>query len=207
MTHRFREQAAGWRWRRVALLMLVSLALGGCGAMQAQNPGTGLSPVNAVADGADAHLMLRGHDVVAYFTLGRHQLGVAGHRSEYKGVGFRFATEQHKALFDADPEKYLPQFGGYCTNGIAYAIPWGGDADVWSIIDGRLYIFGGQASKDAFMLDPKANLALAERYWRDEVAGTNSFWQRGKRMVLRVPHYRSGEELAQAVAAARRGGG
>ena len=39
--------------------------------------------------------------------------------------------------------------------------------------------------------------------WRDEVAGSNSFWQRGKRLVFRVPHYKTGEELAAMVAAAK----
>ena len=50
-------------------------------------------------------------------------------KSVYKDVTFRFASAEHKKMFDAAPEKYLPQFGGYCTNGIVYGIPWGGDAD------------------------------------------------------------------------------
>ena len=50
------------------------------------------------------------------------------------------------------------------------------------------------------------NLALADRYWRDEVAGSNSYLQRTKRLVFRVPHYKSGAELDQMVkdAAARK---
>ncbi len=77
----------------------------------------------------------------------------------HKGVTFRFASAAHKALFDASPEKYIPQFGGYCANGIVYGIPWGGDADTWRIIDGKLYIFGGAGSRDAFLLDPARNAA------------------------------------------------
>ena len=118
-------------------------------------------------------------------------------------MNFRFASAAHKALFDQAPQRYLPQYGGYCANGIAYGIPWGGDADTWKIIDGKLYIFGGQARKDAWELDEKANLALAEKYWADEVKGNNSFLQRAKRLVLRVPHYKSGEQLASEVAAAK----
>jgi hypothetical protein len=71
------------------------------------------------------------------------------------------------------------------------------------MIDGKLYIFGGQASKDGFEIDEKKNLALAEAYWNDEVAGNNSFVQRWKRLIFRVPHYQSGEALAKAVAEAR----
>jgi YHS domain-containing protein len=180
-----------------------ALALSGCGAMLAQNPSSALKPVNAVKDGDDARVMLQGADVVAYFTQGRYQPGQPDIKSVHEGVTFRFASAEHKALFDAQPTKYLPQFGGYCANGIAYAIPWGGDADTWRIIDGKLYIFGGRGSQEAFELDVPGNLALANRYWTEEVAGSHSFWQRGKRLVWRVPHYKSGEELAAMVAKAR----
>jgi YHS domain-containing protein len=185
-------------------VLFFALTLNGC-AMVAQNPGGKYSPVNAVATDGAPHLMLKGHDVVAYFTLGRHALGRAEFASRYADVDFHFASAEHKALFDANPEKYLPRFGGYCANGIAYGIPWGGDADTWLIIDGKLTIFGGQFSKDAFMLDPATNLQRAEKYWREEVAGSNSFIQRARRLIFRVPHYKSGEELAKEIAAAKSG--
>ena len=188
--------------RLLAVALLAVGVLSGCTAMQAQNPSTALKPVNAVPEG-DARLMLKGHDVVAYFTQGRHALGQAQHTSVYEGVSFRFASAEHKALFDAAPARYLPQFGGFCANGIVYGIPWGGDADTWRMIDGRLYVFGGPGSREAFELDLAGNLKLADRYWADEVAGSNSFWQRSKRLVFRVPHYKSGAELAKEVAAAK----
>jgi len=189
-------------WRSL-LVALAVLALSGCGALTAQNPSGKYTPVNAVADGDDSRVILKGADVVAYFVDGKYVAGKAQFSSKYEDVSFRFASAEHKAVFDKEPGKYLPQFGGYCANGIAYAIPWGGDADTWKIIDGKLYIFGGQASKDAFELDEKKNLALAESYWKDEIAGSNSFVQRSWRLVFRVPHYQSGEELAQAVAKAK----
>jgi len=181
----------------------LALLLTGCTAMNAQNPDSALRPVNAVAEGPEDRLMLKGADVVAYFTQGRFVQGVPAHRSTYAGVNFRFASAEHKALFDAAPQKYLPQYGGYCANGIVYGIPWGGDADAWRMIDGKLYIFGGAASRDAFALDVAGNRALADRYWAQEVAGSNSFVQRAWRLVWRVPHYRTGAELAEAVAQAR----
>jgi YHS domain-containing protein len=187
-------------------LAAAALLVAGCAPMVTQSPGQGLSPVNAVSEGEDKHLMLFGHDVVSYFTDGRHRKGDPAIKSVHKGVTFRFASAEHKKLFDAAPEKYIPQFGGYCANGIVYGIPWGGDADTWTMIEGKLYIFGGAGSRDAFLLDPKANLALAERYWKEEVNGSNAFWQRSKRMVFRVPHYKSGQELADAVAKSKAAG-
>ena len=188
----------------IAALVMAGLTLPGCAPLVTQSPGEGLSPVNAVSDGEDKHLMLFGHDVVSYFTDHHHQLGSPQIKTVYKGVTFRFASAEHKAMFDASPEKYIPQFGGYCSNGIVYGIPWGGDADTWEIFDGKLYIFGGKGSHDAFMLVVPRNLALANKYWNEEVNGSNAFLQRTKRLILRVPHYKSGAELAAEVAKAKR---
>lgn len=191
---------------RIGALALIASAalLAGCAPLVTQSPGEGLSPVNAISEGGDKHLMLFGYDVVAYFTDRRDVRGNPAIRSVYKDVTFRFATPEHKTMFDAAPEKYIPQFGGYCTNGIVYGIPWGGDADTWEMIDGKLYIFGGKGSHDAFMLDVPRNMALANKYWSEEVNGSNALWQRAKRLVLRVPHYKSGAELAAEVARAKK---
>ena len=184
-------------------MLTVAAALAGCGAIVAQNPSGKINPVNAVADNPEQRLMLKGADVVAYFMQNKYVQGNAQFRSSYEGVDFRFASAEHKALFDQSPEKYLPEYGGYCANGIVYGIPWGGDADTWKMINGKLYIFGGQGSKDAFFIDEQANLALAEKYWKEEVAGGNSFIQRSKRLVFKVPHYKTGEQLAAMVDAAK----
>ncbi len=189
--------------KRLAGVALIAASLAGCSAMTAQNPSGSYKPVNAVADDPEARLLLKGADVTAYFTQGKYVQGSAQFRSNYEGVDFRFASAEAKALFDASPTQYLPQYGGYCANGLVYGIPWGGDANTWKMINGKLYIFGGQGSLDAFMVDEKQNLALADKYWNEEVKGNNSFVQRSKRLILRVPHYKSGEELAKLVAAAK----
>ena len=188
---------------RLFWIAILALSLSACGAMLAQNPGGALGPVNAVAEGDDARVMLKGADVVAYFTQNRYVQGQPQIKSVYQDVTFRFASAENKMLFDRDPKKYQPEYGGFCANGISYGIPWGGDADRFKMVGGKLYIFGGQASLDGWNIDEKRNLDLAEKYWKEEVAGSNSIWQRTKRLIFRVPHYRSGEELARDVAAAK----
>jgi YHS domain-containing protein len=192
------------RW---SLIGVAVLFLAGCGAMTAQNPSGQLSPVNAIATESDDHLMLFGADVVAYFTENRYVQGDVAHASEFEGVDFHFSSAEHKALFDANPAAYVPQYGGYCTNGIAFGIPWGGNAEDFLVYKDKLYIFGGELSQKAFMLDLEENLALADKYWNEEVKDSNSFWQRGKRLVLRVPHYQTGEEQAEAVRLAEQSNG
>ncbi len=178
----------------------MGLAMTGCAPLIVQSPGGALSPVNAVTDGDDKRVMLFGADVVAYFTESQYRQGDPAIKSLLDGVTFRFATVQHKALFDKDPQRYLPQYGGYCANGIVYGIPWGGNADAWRIIDGKLYTFGGPGSRDGFYLDLPRNIALADKYWKEEVSQSNALIQRVKRLLFRVPHYLTGRELAAEVA-------
>jgi YHS domain-containing protein len=147
--------------------------------------------------------MLKGADVTTYFTQGKYVQGTPQFKSVHEGVTFRFASAENKALFDAAPQKFLPQYGGYCANGIVYGIPWGGDADSFRMIDGKLFIFGGAGSRDGFFLDVPGNIKLADKYWAEEVAGGNSWLQRYKRLVFRVPHYKSGAELAKLVEEAK----
>lgn len=199
------SRSSVWRRGASASLLVTALALGGCAAMSAQNPSGALRPVNAVAVGEQTRVMLAGADVVAYFNQAKYVKGTPQFQSTYEGVVFHFSSAEHKQMFDAAPARYLPQYGGYCANGVVYGIPWGGDADTWKMVDGRLFIFGGQGSKDAFVLEEKANIKLADQYWQQEVAGNNSFVQRAKRLVFKVPHYKSGDELAKAVAAAKGG--
>jgi hypothetical protein len=190
-------------FKTISAALTLSITLAGCGAMMAQSPSSKLKPVNAVPDEVQSNLMLKGADVTAYFTQGRYVQGSPEFSSRYQGVDFRFASAQSKQLFDQSPEKFLPQYGGYCANGIMFGIPWGGDADRFRMVDGKLYIFGGQLSQDAFELTLQPNIALADRYWVDEVQGSNSFVQRAKRLIFKVPHYQTGEQQAQAVAKAK----
>jgi YHS domain-containing protein len=189
----------------VALLGVAVLALAACAPLVTQSPGGRLSPVNAASMDGNERVMLKGADVVAYFAQNRDMPGDPAIKSIYENVTFYFSSAANKALFDREPAKYLPQYGGYCANGIVYGIPWGGDADTWRMIDGKLYIFGGEGSRDAFLLDVPRNRALADKYWAEEVSGSNAFVQRTKRTtVARVAHYKSGAELAAEVAAAKK---
>lgn len=181
--------------------------LGGCAAVTAQNPDGALKPVNTVQNDAGERLMLKGFDVVNYFTQGKHAVGSAQFKSTYEQVTFYFSSAENKALFDKAPAKYQPEYGGFCANGIVYGIPWGGDGDTWRMMDGKLYIFGGKGSQEGFEVEPVANRTLADKYWAEEVRGNNSFIQRTKRLILRVPHYKSGEDLAKAVAEKKAKGG
>jgi YHS domain-containing protein len=147
--------------------------------------------------------MLEGYDVVAYFTAGKAVPGSARHRFEYESVAYHFASEAGLAAFKQNPGKFQPAYHGYDATGMVYALPDRADPQHWRLIDGRLFFFADAASMAAFELDTAANIALADRYWKAEVDGHNSAWQRTRRLLDRVPHYKSREELAREVAAAQ----
>ena len=192
--------------KRIAILLLAAAALflSACAPLVTQNPGGAISPANVVELDGNDRVMLKGADVVAYFTQNAFVQGKPSINSTYEKITFYFATAEHKALFDNAPMKYVPQFGGYCANGMAYGIPWGGDADTWRVFEGKLFIFGGAESRDAFLLDVPKNRQYADKYWNEEVNGNNPLLQRGKRMAFKVPHYKSGAELAADVAKAKK---
>lgn len=155
----------------------------------------GTVPHDTTASGADPRLMLKGHDPVAYFTTGRATPGDPAFRTDFDGVTYRFVNEENRFAFMKNPLKYVPMFGGYCANSMVYAIPWGGEPDMWKIIEGRLYVFGNAVARKYFVMDEEANVRLAQRYWKDEVEGGIALIQRYRRLAIRVPHYKSDKEL------------
>ena len=183
--------------------VLALLALGFALLVQSAQSQTYTSPnagpFRTLSDGADAKLMLLGYDAVAYFTVNDAVKGDPNIKAEHLGVTWRFASEANKAAFLKEPEKYIPQFGGFCSNGINYAVPWGagGGPNTWRIYRGKLYVFGGQSSRDQFEMETELNLQRAHQYWNDEVAGSNAVVERVKRLVFRVPHYKTDKALQE----------
>jgi YHS domain-containing protein len=88
----------------------------------------------------EAGIAIKGYDPVAYFS-GTPTPGHADITSNYDGSIYRFANTENKGLFDAEPEKYLPQYGGFCalamSEGKAVLI----NPTTFKILDGKLYLF------------------------------------------------------------------
>lgn len=153
--------------------------------------------VNVVSDGADDKLILHGNDAVAYFTAGRPVPGRPGIKTEHRGLTYRFASEENRRQFVTHPARYEPQFGGFCAQAMAYAVPVAADAATFKIIDGRLYLFASPRARLYFEMDQERNLKLASQYWESEVQDSNWRFQSMKRLLLRVPNYKTDSELAE----------
>lgn len=158
---------------------------------------SGCSTMNVGSTARHDKVLLRGHDPVAYFTLGKPAAGSPEITAQYQGVTIYFANDKHRDMFNREPLRYLPQYGGFCANGAVYAIYLGGEPDTYEVIDGRLFIFGGQRSRAYFMMDKERNLKLADTYWQQEGKHMSSYrLQTWKRQLFKHPHYKTNRELA-----------
>jgi len=108
---------------------------------------------------------LQGHDPVAFFTVGGPVKGEEAWTSEYHGAKYRFHSAKNKALFDATPAKYEPQFGGYCAYGVGRGVLVPIKIEAWQIVDGRLLLQKNLSIRDEFNRDPKGNLVRADSQW------------------------------------------
>ena len=106
------------------------------------------------APAAQDNLAIKGYDPVAYFTDGKPTPGDPQYQLEWDGAVYRFASAEHLDMFKADPERYVPQHGNYCTVAMSRGKKVFADPNSWLIHEGRLYLFGGPAGRDAMLADP-----------------------------------------------------
>jgi len=113
-----------------------------------------------------AGLGAKGYDVVAYFTDGKPIPGSDQYTREYGGVKWKFASREHRDLFAQNPQKYAPQFGGFCTWGVANGKLFDVDPVAgWLIVDGRLYTNFNAELNATVAEDPEGFIVKANSNW------------------------------------------
>ncbi|HEY3915384.1 MAG TPA: YHS domain-containing (seleno)protein [Verrucomicrobiae bacterium] len=118
----------------------------------------------------DSGVAIQGYDPVAFFTDHKPVKGAADLQSTYHGGTYWFASSEHKALFDANPGKYEPSFGGYCAYGVSRSKLVDIDVNAFQIVDGRLLMQYSKSIRDDFAADAKNRLAKADANWPGLVA-------------------------------------
>lgn len=125
--------------------------------------------------GDTTRLVLKGYDPVAYFTESKPVKGDAKYAYEWDEGRYHFASAKHRDMFAGDPEKYAPQFGGYCTGSMSRGVRNEGDPEGWTIKDGRLYVFGAAKWKAVAESDPDfipSRLDNAKKNWQEKKRGS-----------------------------------
>ncbi len=141
---------------RLAILVMVGTGAG--------VPMPGWATEQVVVD-RHSGLAISGFDPVAYFTLGAAALGRGEFEYTFAGAVWRFRNEGNRAAFKADPQVYMPRFGGYDPIGVARRVAVPGHPELWYVTGGRLYLFHTPESRADFIADTERTIATADRKW------------------------------------------
>ncbi len=114
--------------------------------------------------------VIGGFDAVAYFTMGKAAKGSSDISTEWLGGKWLFVNEEHRDLFIADPGKYIPQYGGYCSVSSSFGRHGSADPRSWQIVDGKLYLFYNKATSDGWEVHYSSTRA-ADKKWEKAKSG------------------------------------
>ena len=111
-------------------------------------------------------IAIRGYDTVAYFTEGKATKGKSGFEYVWHGARWRFASATNRDLFAANPDRYAPRYGGYCSMGLAMGEFSDADPEVWTIVDGKLYLNKIKWVQDLWRNGTNAYITASDINWQ-----------------------------------------
>jgi len=168
----------GHNFTVVALCLLVAQACSGAvgavpsdrlgGDLKDSRPGymrvwveKGSHRVNVDSNG----IILRGYDVVAYFAQNKAVKGSSKYQTTYQGAIYYFSSAADLATFKKNPSKYVPQYGGFCANGVKNKRLDDSDPTVFFIVKGKLYVCASPAAEKEFRAREDEDIVTADRNW------------------------------------------
>ena len=111
-------------------------------------------------------LAVKGYDVVSYFENGKAEKGTSRFTVRWRDAKWRFASAEHMAAFSASPERYAPQYGGYCAWAMSRNKEAPIDPKMWRIVDGKLYLNYNRKIQAQWVKDIPGFIAKADRFWQ-----------------------------------------
>jgi YHS domain-containing protein len=127
---------------------------------RAGTPGS-TSAINVDANG----LALGGYDAVAYFETGHPTHGLAAIAASYGGARYLFTSEAHRKTFLSNPQKYVPEFGGFCAVGTSFGEKVDIDPETGKVVKGKLYLNNSPKVAETFDKDQQGTISRAEHNW------------------------------------------
>jgi len=139
----------------ITVLLLLLIRAGDCSAST--------SLQNGVA--------IKGYDTVAYFTAGKAVKGSASFTFPWHDMTWHFSSKENRDLFAASPEKYAPQYDGWCAWAMTESRLAVTDPEVWKIVDGKLYLNCSQAAYEKWSRDIPGHIKKADAIWKEKFGG------------------------------------
>lgn len=110
-------------------------------------------------------IALKGYDPVAFFTEQKAVKGTDTIRLVWKAATWLFSSLSNREQFRSNPEKFAPQYGGYCAYGVAGNHKSPTETDTWTVVDGRLYFNYNQAVRKLWLQDTVQLIRKANLNW------------------------------------------
>lgn len=107
---------------------------------------------------------IQGYDVVSYLDR-KPRKGLVEYTVEYGGVAWQFATADNREAFQHDPQRYLPQYGGFCAFAVSIGLPAQADPRIFAVVEGKLYLFFDSAVRLVWGQDRERAVADADARW------------------------------------------
>lgn len=135
------------------LLLPLILILSGCTSVSSK-------PTFQTDSGA-----IRGYDTVAYFTEERAVPGSPEFSLEHNGATWYFSSKKNLEMFKNNPEKYSPQYGGYCAYAMSKGFVVSSDPEAFTIVDDKLYLNYSLAVRDTWSKDIPTYIKQGDANW------------------------------------------
>lgn len=108
---------------------------------------------------------ISGYDPVAYFTEKKPVKGNSEYTLNYKGATWKFSSEKNRQAFKNSPQKYTPEYGGYCSYAVANGYTASTDPAAWTIHNGKLYLNYSTGVRAKWSKDIPGNIRKANANW------------------------------------------
>lgn len=139
--------------RRAFVSAVMAVAL--CGSASAQQ----------AVPGGEPRVALKGYDPISYFTDGKPEQGSKEFTFAFDDTTYWFMSAEHRDKFASDPERYAPQFDGYCAIQLSRGHKVEADPQAWAITNGKLYVFSMVKGIKKFQHESVAIIEKAKENW------------------------------------------
>lgn len=146
----------------VCLLFVSFIAVGCAGGKNVKSDESSVGPNRWYTE---AGMAVQGYDAVAYFTEREPVEGDVAFHYKWDGVTWLFSSSEHREMFKEEPEKYAPQYGGYCSLAVAYGKKSAGSAEAWTVRDEKLYLNYDKEVRKNWLENPAKYIRMADRQW------------------------------------------
>jgi len=108
---------------------------------------------------------INGYDPVAFFSDSKSEMGKKEFLYKWNGAEWYFTSKNHMEMFKENPDKYAPQYGGFCAFGFSKNKLMSSDPNAWQIVDGKLYLCTNNKVHKMWKEDIKENIKKSDKNW------------------------------------------